>query len=92
MVPFAQVWVAGSEPTVEYRVQIFTPAYLLNGMPRPVIGSAPGGINLGRNFTIIYTGTAGIDRVVIDKFTAVTHSIHMDQRQVGFCTLRFCST
>ncbi|KAK9863598.1 hypothetical protein WJX84_001727 [Apatococcus fuscideae] len=87
LTPNGTVWVAGSEPTVEYRVQIFTPAYLLNGMPRPVIGSAPGGINLGRNFTIIYTGTAGIDRVVIDKFTAVTHSIHMDQRQVRLaCT------
>ncbi len=77
-----QVWVSGSEPTVDYRVQIFTPSYLGPGNPRPVIGTAPANVGYGAMFEIDYTGTDGIDRVVIDKLTGVTHSTHMDQRQV----------
>ena len=31
--------IAGSEPTGEYRVQYYVPAYLLKGNPQPVISS-----------------------------------------------------
>ena len=77
-----QVWVAGSEPTVDYRVQIFTPSYLGPGNARPVIGTAPGNLDYGVVFEVDYTGVDCIDLVVIDKLTGVTHSTHMDQRQV----------
>ena len=81
-----QVWVSGSEPTVDYRVQTFTPSYIGPGNARPVIGNAPGNLVYGAVFEIDFTGTDAIDRVVIDKLTGVTHSSHMDQRQVRSCS------
>ncbi|KAK9832391.1 hypothetical protein WJX74_008758 [Apatococcus lobatus] len=78
----AEVWVSGSEPTVDYRVQTFTPSYIEPGNARPVVGSAPSNLAYGAVFEIDFTGTDAIDRVVIDKLTGVTHSTHMDQRQV----------
>ncbi|KAK9859825.1 hypothetical protein WJX84_003157 [Apatococcus fuscideae] len=77
----AEVWVSGSEPTVDYRVQTFTPSYIEPGNARPVVGSAPSNLAYGAVFEIDFTGTDAIDRVVIDKLTGVTHSTHMDQRQ-----------
>lgn len=80
------MWVSGSEPTVDYRVQTFTPSYIGPGNARPVIGTAPGNLAYGAVFEIDFTGTDAIDRVVIDKLTGVTHSTHMDQRQVRLCS------
>lgn len=77
-----QVMVTGSEATVEYRVQIWTPPYLLNGLPRPTIVSAPELIAPGSRFPIQWSGVDTIDRVVISKLPGVTHSTHMDARQL----------
>ncbi len=77
-----QVLVSGSETTGEHRVQIWTPGYLQNGSPRPVITSAPAVITYGQNFTIQYSGVPSIDRVVLNRVTGSTDSNHMDQRQV----------
>ena len=73
---------SGSETTGEHRVQIWTPGYLQNGQPRPVITSAPADLTYGQNFTIQYSGVSGIDRIVLNRVTGATDSNHMDQRQV----------
>ena len=54
-----QVMVAGSEPTGEYRVQYFTPAYLLNGTPQPSISSAPTTLGYAAGFTVTFTLASG---------------------------------
>ncbi|KAK9865439.1 hypothetical protein WJX84_011107 [Apatococcus fuscideae] len=77
-----EVMVTGSETTVEYRVQIWTPPYLLNGAARPVIVSAPGLIAPGAQIPIRWSGVDTIDRVVLSKMPGVTHSTHMDFRQL----------
>ncbi|KAK9863993.1 hypothetical protein WJX84_007490 [Apatococcus fuscideae] len=89
----AEVLVAGSEATVDYRVQIFTPPYLQGGAPRPTIGSAPNVIVPGTTFTIAFSNVDTIDRVVLSKLAAVTHGNHMDARQLVLaCTAAGTST
>ena len=78
----AQVLVSGSETTGEHRVQIWTPGYLLQGKPRPVITSAPSTITYGQNVTVQFTNASSIDRVVLNRVSGATDSNHMDQRQV----------
>ncbi|KAL0022532.1 hypothetical protein WJX79_009245 [Trebouxia sp. C0005] len=82
LTPNATVLVSGSETTGEHRVQIWTPGYLQDGSPRPVITSAPSVITYSQNFTIQYSGVPSIDRVVLNRVTGSTDSNHMDQRQV----------
>lgn len=77
-----QVLVSGSETTGEHRVQIWTPGYLQNGKPRPVITSSPADITYGQNVTVKYSGVSSIDRVVLIRVTGATDSNHMDQREV----------
>lgn len=50
-----QVIVGGSEPTGEFRIQYYTPAYLLNGLPRPSITSAPSTATYNAYFSLSYT-------------------------------------
>lgn len=54
-----QVMVTGSEPTGEYRVQYFTPAFLLNGNPQPSISSAPVTLGYATIFTVSYALASG---------------------------------
>ena len=68
---------AGSEATSEYRVQIFTPPYLLSGATRPTLTSVPTAMGYNKTYTIAYGGTACIDRVVVMRQSSVTHSSHM---------------
>ena len=75
--------VAGSEATLDYRVQIYTPAYLQTGTARPVMSGAPGQVAYGASFAVHFSGTTSIDRVTMIRQNAVTHSIHMDERQVA---------
>lgn len=58
----AEVLVTGSEATVDYRVQIYTPPYLQGGGARPTIGSAPTVIVPGTSFTIAFSNVDTIDR------------------------------
>ena len=74
--------VAGSEASVEYRAQIYTPAYLLTSYARPVIVRAPNLISPGSSLTIQYSEVSKIERVVLSKLPGVTHSVHMDARQL----------
>lgn len=51
-----QVMVAGSEPTGEYRVQYYVPAYLLKGNPQPVISTvSTTKLTYNKAFTVSYT-------------------------------------
>lgn len=77
------ILVAGSEATLDYRVQIYTPAYLQTGNPRPVLAGAPGSLAYGQTFAVNYSGVTTIDRAVLVRQSAVTHSIHMDARTVA---------
>lgn len=77
------VLVAGSEATLDYRVQIYTPAYLQSTSPRPVMSGAPTNVIYGQLFTVNFSVTTSIDRVVMVRQSAVTHSIHMDLRMVA---------
>lgn len=54
---WAQVIVGGSEPTGEYRIQYYTPAYLLSGLPRPSITAAPANMTYNAYFSLSYTLT-----------------------------------
>ena len=72
-----QVMVAGSEATSEYRVQIFTPPYLLSGATRPTLTTVPTAMGYNKTYTIAYGGTACIDRVVVIRQSSVTHGCHM---------------
>ena len=48
--------IAGSEPTGEYRVQYYVPAYLLKGNPQPVISSvSTTKLTYNKAFTVAYT-------------------------------------
>lgn len=78
---------AGSEVTLEYKVQIFTPPYLLNGNPRPVIESAPVNMSWHQDYDVIWSGTHTIDRVVVQKLADSTHSLSWDLRQVSHAPL-----
>ena len=77
-----QVLVAGSETTGEHRVQIWTPGYLQNGQPRPVITTAPDTITYGQNITVAFSGVPNVDRVVLQRVVGASDSNHFDQRQV----------
>ncbi len=78
-----QVLVAGSEATLDYRVQLYTPAYLQTTNARPVMSGAPTDVTYGAAFTVDFSATTSIDRVVMIRQSAVTHSIHMDLRSVA---------
>lgn len=78
-----QVLVAGSEATLDYRVQLYTPAYLQTANARPVMSGAPTNVVYGQSFTVHFSVTTSIDRVVMVRQSAVTHSIHMDLRMVA---------
>ena len=78
-----QVLVAGSEVTLEYKIQVFTPPYLLNGNPRPAIETSPTNMTWHHPYDITWSGTDSIDRVVLQKMADSTHSISWDLRQVS---------
>ena len=48
-----------------------------------MIERAPASTSWGQNFTLAFSGTASIDRVVLNKLADNTHCISMDHRQVG---------
>lgn len=75
--------VAGSEVTAEHRVQLYTPAYLQKGQPRPVITSvSTNNVTYSQNISVGFSNVTSIDRVVLNRYTGATHGNHFDQRQV----------
>ncbi|CAG8597447.1 11445_t:CDS:2, partial [Dentiscutata heterogama] len=105
LIPDGTVFIAGSNPNpaycvtceypTEYRVEIFTPPYLLNGTPRPIIRNIAG-TTVFNSLIPIQTTYGEIVTILIDlndpnaKITAalihhgfVTHSQHMSARYVS---------
>lgn len=70
----------------EHRGEVYTPAYLLNGKPRPVITEAPAQIKTAEaKFDVKVSGVAPSDikSIVLIRPGAATHSVNMDQRSVS---------
>jgi len=94
LMPDATVWVAGGNPvrgTYEQRMEIYKPAYLFTtdgtgkviDAVRPVIASAPSGVNYGSSFTVQTADATSISSVVLVRAGAATHAFDMDQRLVS---------
>jgi len=65
----------------EHRVEAFTPPWLLNGTPRPVILSVPNGpIAYAATFEVTFTGT--VTGVSIMTPNSGTHGTEMTQRMI----------
>ena len=80
-----QVLVAGSEVTLEYRVQLYTPDhsyYLQTNKTRPVISQAAANMTYATNYTIGFTNVTNVDRVVLNRLASSTHGQRFDQRQL----------
>jgi PKD repeat protein len=73
---------AGDHPnaTSKLTAQFYSPPYLFKG-PRPLISTAPDGVEFGSSFTVD-TPTAGISSVALIRSGAPTHAIDMNQRYV----------
>ena len=89
LLPDARVLVGGTteqyNPDVdedEFRIQVFTPPYLLRG-PRPVIDTTPESVSYGEAFEIKTPEAADITSVALIRPSAITHSNNMDQWFVG---------
>lgn len=91
LIPNGKIWVAGSNPhtllsaQTEYRVEYFTPPYLLSSRPQPVILSTPSQIGYGQTFTITVNLNNVVPtnlRIALLHIGFVTHTTHMSQRYV----------
>ncbi|KAJ3338107.1 hypothetical protein HDU93_009978 [Gonapodya sp. JEL0774] len=93
LMPDATVLVTGSNPhdkpnltniyPTEYRNEIFTPPYLLNGKARPVLTGFPSAVKPGEAFTV--SGTFDATKALQASFFfpgGVTHALHMSTRLV----------
>ena len=63
-------------------MQLYTPDYLHTNKSRPVINSAPTVVSYAQNFSVQFSNSSSIDRVVLTRLATSTHGIHADQRQV----------
>ncbi len=88
LLPDATVIAAGGDPLfgpTDYpSYQIYKPAYLFSGLPRPTITSAPAEAAYGNTFEV-GVGTVGaseIDKVVLIRLSSVTHAFDMNGRYV----------
>lgn len=60
-------------------VELFSPPYLFRGA-RPVITSAPYGVQYGNSFTVTSPDAAHISKISLIRLSSVTHSVNMNQR------------
>ena len=70
----------------EHRGEVYTPAYLQTGKPRPVITEAPASINVPEarlEVKVSDVAPANIKTVMLIRLGAATHSFNMDQRAVS---------
>jgi len=74
--------------------QIYTPAYLYTTVgtlaTRPVITSAPSGVQIGTNFVI--TTNSAVSSFSFIKFGSATHSVDTDQRRIAFTPISTSGT
>lgn len=84
-----------------YRVEIFTPPYLLNGVPRPTLVSFAGTtqfnklnpvkVGYGKTFTVRIRLPKGVTPKITSSIINLgfqTHSMHMSQRYVKLKVLQ----
>jgi hypothetical protein len=65
----------------DHDAERFTPPWLLDGSPRPIITSSPtGDVYLNTEFLIYYSGVAQVDKVTLMAPNANTHGTEMAQR------------
>lgn len=67
------MFVSGSETTGEFRAQLYTPDYLQNGKPRPLISGAPDVVGYDKQFSFKYSNVTSVDRVVFHRLTGACH-------------------
>lgn len=73
---------AGTPGSVDDRsVEIFNPPYLFAG-PRPVVDAAPENVSYGAEFRVGVFPAEEVNRAVLLRPAAVTHSVDMNQRLI----------
>jgi hypothetical protein len=65
----------------QHKGELFTPPWLLDGTPRPVIEAAPEFVYYGLDFSITYSG-APVTRVSVLAPGSTTHGTEMNQRML----------
>jgi hypothetical protein len=63
-----------------YNLEVFTPPYLLNGLPRPTLTSAPAIVAYSQQFVASSPDGANITDVTLLALNAMTHAFDMNQR------------
>lgn len=84
LLPDGRVLVAGGD--FQPSGEIYSPPYLFQGS-RPVVQSAPSIIRYGESFSVNLTSTTASNRLVLIRFSSVTHSVNFDQRYVRLADL-----
>lgn len=82
LLPDCRVMVAGSDVTYDGTAEIFFPPYLSLG-PRPAITAAPAAMRPGDVLRLGYTSTDPVDRVLLLRTGAFTHSMPFGEEGVG---------
>ena len=72
----------GSNPTDDVSIEIYSPPYLSMGTRPATPASLPSSVDYGSTLTIANTAAPVIDKVMMMRPCAVTHSVDMDQRAV----------
>ncbi|KAL4856170.1 Aldehyde oxidase 1 [Chlorella vulgaris] len=73
------VMMAGSDVTNDKTAEIFSPPYLNKG-PQPVIVEAPTVVTAGAEITVPYMSPDPVQRAILIRNAAVTHSMAFDAR------------
>lgn len=79
LLPDCRVMVAGSDVTYDGTAEIFSPPYLALG-PRPALTSAPAALRPGDVLRLGYSSADPVDRVLLLRSGAFTHSMPFDSR------------
>ncbi len=84
LLPDGRVATFGGNPvgSFEMRIEIFTPAYLQTGTPRPTITSGPTEVTYGGSYPLGTTQNTALTSAVLVRPAAVTHSSDSNQRLV----------
>ncbi|XXF81084.1 DUF1929 domain-containing protein [Myxococcaceae bacterium GXIMD 01537] len=78
LLPDGRVLLAGGRKI--RTAQVFTPPYLLKGLPRPTVSAAPAEVLPGTTFTISTPDASRVQKVTLSALAAVTHSFDMGGR------------
>lgn len=82
LLPDCRVMVAGSDVTYDGTAEIFSPPYLSLG-PRPALTTAPAAIRPGDELRLGYTSSDLVNRVLLLRTGAFTHSMPFGEQWEG---------